>query len=289
MAADGKIGGITYFDFINRDDSTAFNFQRQYFSYAVDMSDDISFKVIFDVGRSETDSRLNTYLKKAQIDCEISCCIVSMGLIGMNTYNVQENNWVHRFIEKSAIDKYGFSSTADLGFGIKISLIDNLNMSLQLTNGEGYKQPQRDKYHKISFNATYGEKILNKNDGYNAGVVYSTEATDTIMIGAFGGIAGMGLRLGAEYDMLTKGEAEFNIISITANYGIMDNIDAFLRYDISDDNDSNNKNGNNYFITGIKLNCVSGLLIAPNMRITTYENRSIDAVKDYKINFQFKF
>ena len=46
VAADGKIGGVTYFDFISLDDSTAFNFQRQYFSYAVDMSDDIKFKII---------------------------------------------------------------------------------------------------------------------------------------------------------------------------------------------------------------------------------------------------
>ena len=46
---------------------------------------------------------------------------------------------------------------------------------------------------------------------------------------------------------------------------------------------------NNYLITGIILNCVSGLLIAPNMRIISYENSSIDAVKEYKINFQFKF
>jgi hypothetical protein len=28
MAADGKIGGVTYFDFMSLDDSTAFNFQR---------------------------------------------------------------------------------------------------------------------------------------------------------------------------------------------------------------------------------------------------------------------
>ena len=53
LTADGKIGGVTYFDFIysDEDDSTAFNFQRQYFSYAIDMSDDIKFTLVFDVGR----------------------------------------------------------------------------------------------------------------------------------------------------------------------------------------------------------------------------------------------
>ena len=28
IAADGKIGGVTYFDFMSLDDSTEFNFQR---------------------------------------------------------------------------------------------------------------------------------------------------------------------------------------------------------------------------------------------------------------------
>ena len=111
MAVDGKIGGITYFDYSKTDDESAFNFNRQYFSYAVDMSDDIKFKVIFDVGRSTTDSRLNTYLKKAQVNYKTSYANISLGLIGMNTYGIQEKNWGYRFIEKSAIDKYGFSST----------------------------------------------------------------------------------------------------------------------------------------------------------------------------------
>jgi len=108
IAADGRISSVTYFDFISADNSTAFNFNRQYFSYAVDVSDDIKFKVIFDVGRSAIDSRLNTYLKKAQVDYKISYGKVSIGLIGMNTYGVQENNWGYRFIEKSAIDQIDF-------------------------------------------------------------------------------------------------------------------------------------------------------------------------------------
>ena len=306
MAAEGKIGGVTYFDYANLEEKSSFNFQRQYFSYTGVASDKIDFKIIFDVGRTNVgatviekdttykseDTRLIVFLKKAQINYNTSYGTANMGLIGTNTYGVQENNWGHRFIEQSSIDKYGFSSTADIGFGISKSLIDSLNMSLQLTNGEGFKQPQGDKYHKISFNATYGEQKLNKNDGYNAGVVYSTEATDsepTNMISAFGGFSGMGLRLGAEYDMLTKGDDEYNIISVSANYGVRDNIDTFFRYDIYDDNDSENKKCTNYLIAGIIFNCGSGLSAAPNVRMTSYEDSSNVATNEYKINFQFKF
>ena len=293
IAAEGKIGGVTYFDYATSEGKSAFNFGRQYFSYTGDASDNIKFNIVFDVWRTEEDTRLVTFLKKAQIDYNTSYGKVSMGLIGTNTYGVQEKNWGYRFIEKSAIDLWKFSSTTDLGIGISKSVLDNLNMSLQITNGEGYKKPQGDKYHKISFNATYGERKLNKNEGYNAGVVYSTESTDndpTNIISIFGGFSGMGLRLGAEYDMLTKADNyESNIISIGTNYSVRDNIDVYVRYDMWDDNIKNIKNGKNYLIAGILLNCDNGLSIAPNMRLTSYEESTKDALNEYKVNFQFKF
>ncbi len=291
MFAEGKIGGVTYFDF-SVTDSSAFNFQRQYFGYGGDVSDQVSFKILFDVGRSDSDTRLTTYLKKAQVNYKSSFGKFNFGLIGMNTYGIQESNWGYRFIEQSAIDKYKFSATADIGVGFSRSLIDNLNLSLLFVNGEGFKKPQGDKYHKIAFNATYGEGNLNKNDGYNAGLVYTTESTDTdptTMASVFGGFAGMGLRLGGEYDMLTKGSVESNIISVSANYTVRDNIDIFARYDMVDDNDDTNKNGNNYLVTGIVLGCDGGISVAPNLRMVNYENTDKDSEMEYKVNFQFKF
>ena len=305
MAADGGIGGVTYFDYTNSEEKSAFNFNRQYFSYTGEDAENINYNIVFDVGRTNVgatviekdlsykseDTRLVVFLKKAQIDYKTSYGKVSMGLIGTNTYGIQEKNWGYRFIEKSAIDLEKYSSTADIGVGFSRSLIDNLNMSLQVVNGEGFKQPQVDKYHKISFNATYGESKLNKNDGYNTGIVYSTEATDsepTNMISAFGGFAGMCLRLGAEYDLLTKGEIESSIISVSANYSFMDNKYIFLRYDIYDEDTSIDKDGLSYIITGILLSCGNGLSVAPNIRIESFEN-DLDSKTEYKINFQFKF
>ena len=51
MAADGKISGVTYFDYTNAEEKSSFNFNRQYFIYGIDAYDDISFKVVFDIGR----------------------------------------------------------------------------------------------------------------------------------------------------------------------------------------------------------------------------------------------
>ena len=304
IAADGKIGGVTYFDYTNSKETSAFVLKRQYFSYGIDISDEVKFRVVFDVGRTDVgtvlmkdggekseDTRLVAFLKKAQIDHRTSYGKISMGLIGMNTYNIQEKNWGYRFIEKSAIDKYKFSSTADLGIGFSRTLVNQLKMSLQVVNGEGYKNPQSDKYHKIAFNSTYGEHNLVKNSGSNAGVVYTTEQTDNkqnIMTSLFGGFAGMGLRLGGQYNMLTENTKESKVVSVSSNYGLKENINVFTRYDMWDDNDEDKKNGKNNLITGIVLTCGSGLSMAPNMRMTSFEDNS-DSVTEYRINFQFKF
>jgi hypothetical protein len=307
IAADGKIGGVTYFDYTNSKEKSAFVLKRQYFSYGIDISDEVKFRVVFDVGRTDVgtvlrkdggekseDTRLVAFLKKAQIDHRTSYGKISMGLIGMNTYNIQEKNWGYRFIEKSAIDKYKFSSTADLGIGFSRVLVNQLKMSLQVVNGEGYKNPQSDKYHKIAFNSTYGEHNLVKNSGFNAGVVYTTEQTDdkpNTMASLFGGFAGMGLRLGGQFNMLKEDGIESQIISVSSNYSMTDKLDAFVRYDMFDPNTDEIdgwKDNSTYLIAGIQLSCGNGLLVAPNIRMESYED-DLDSATEYKINFQFKF
>ena len=88
--------------------------------------------------------------------------------------------------------------------------------------------------------------------------------------------------------MLTIGSEESNIISVSANYAVRDKIDIFARYDMVDHNDDANKNGKNYLVTGIVLTCDGGMSVAPNMRMTTFENKT-EALTEYKVNFQFKF
>ena len=52
MFAEGKISGVTYFDFSATNTKSAFNFERQYFGYGGEVSDKVSYKILFDVGRT---------------------------------------------------------------------------------------------------------------------------------------------------------------------------------------------------------------------------------------------
>mgnify|MGYP006915943423 CR=1 FL=1 len=290
-AYNGSITGLTYFDLARENGESSFNFNRQYFNYAIQMSNAVNFKVVFDVGRTNKvtddlgvnveDTRLVVFLKKAQLDYNCDWGTTNLGLIGTNSYGVQEKNWGYRFIEKSAIDKNGFSSTADLGIGFSREIKDNLIFSIQLVNGESYKSPESDGYQKWSINTTYGERKLAMNDGYNLGFVYTSEATagkSNTMSSLFGGFECNGLRVGAEIDNLT-GETEKKLISINANYGFNNKLDAFTRYDILTVNGQDTK----YLISGIVYNSGSGILISPNIRKSKGDNLV------YKLNFHFRF
>ena len=52
VAAESKIGGITYFDYTNTEEKSAFNFNRQYFSYKGETAENINYNIVFDVGRT---------------------------------------------------------------------------------------------------------------------------------------------------------------------------------------------------------------------------------------------
>ena len=294
FAYNGSISGVTYFDYTRDNDVSAFNFNRQYFNYAIEMSNDMKFKVVFDVGRTANgtvefckegeceenleDTRLLVFLKKAQLDYKCNWGKTSWGLIGTNTYDVQEKNWGYRFIEKSALDKNKFASTTDLGVGFSKNFMSNLNVGIQYLNGEGYKSPEINFIQKLNLNINYGEMNLLNNNGGNLGFVYSTELTEEsplTMLSLYGGVALRKIRIGAELDISDEKE----LTSVYLNYIVNQKSSIFSRYDILDEDNVKDR----YIISGFVYNCGNGFLVSPNIRKSNEDDLL------YKLNFQFKF
>ena len=285
---NGSITGLTYFDYTRENSASAFNFERQYFNYDIQMSNDVKFKVLFDVGRTNQvtdslknnieDTRLVVFLKKAQIDYICEWFNTSFGLITTNTYGVQEKNWGFRFIEKSAMDKNKFVKTADLGVGFSKNIINDLNIGIQYLNGEGYKSPELNSIQKLNLNINYGEINLLENNGANLGFIYSTDLTETLpstLFSIYGGFAFKGTRVGIESDFSDDKE----LTSAYLNYIIDRKVSIFLRYD----NLNEHKVKDTYLISGLVYDCGSGILVSPNIR----KSNKDDLV--YKLNFQFRF
>ncbi len=73
-----------------------------------------------------------------------------------------------------------------------------------------------------------------------------------------------------ESGVTIEGDMEEVVISTSVNYGIKENVDAYLRYDMYDDNNSDMMFGNTLIITGLRFNCGNGLTMAPNIRMYGY-------------------
>ena len=132
----------------------------------------------------------------------------------------------------------------------------------------------------LSFQFVYGEKRLDKNIGYNIGLVHSTldldEFITTKVTGAFGGWSDNVFTIAAEqYTKSTTGEDNQELTSFGIACVVTSNTTFFLR---QDDNDNVKT-----LISGFAISPAEGLTICPN--ITQTDNTD----NEFKVNFQFKF
>lgn len=323
----GQFSGVTYFDYtydLTEDaaNDAGFGLKRVYFTYQQDLSESVSYKFQTDVGQlsvinfdknDELDGIKKTqfvaYLKKAQLDWELqnelfksstSFAKLTFGMQGMNIFNVTEKTWGFRFLQKSAMDKYKFSSSADMGIGFSWSF-DNLNYSFMYTNGAGYKKSENDEHKKISAQFVYGQKNLSKKDGFNIGTSFSMEPYDykntdltmstknKTLMAFYGGYAGNSLRIGGEFDTyLDEGtDITQQIIAGYASYKISDKLEGLIYLDMYDPDTSTESDGNTDMIIGANYRPEKGLTITPNIRVSTPDEG--DAKTTFMLNFEFKF
>jgi len=282
----GTFGGYAIFDYSNESGSDGFDLKRVYLSYNNNISDDLFLKIRYDVGR-HADDRLTTFLKNAYVDykCENGDKL-SLGLIGTNSYGVQEKNWGYRFIEKSVVDKYGMTNTADFGIGYSKTL-GNVKTSMQLLNGEGYKHGDSDGKQSLYLSVLYGESRLDKNDGMNLGLVINNnpqaDGTDSNLVGFFGGWASNGLRLGLEHNQFEVESSDLTeeATSFYLNYDLNEDWDVFVRHDLNDLNVDDDVDAADLTIVGGVWNVTKGLMVAPNVYL--------DDTNTYRLTCMFKY
>ncbi len=300
FAGDQKIGGVVHYNYAydltkDADNDAGFTVSRVYLKLTDKLADNLSFKLTTDIDYKN--SPKNVYLKYAKVDWKTNFGKVTFGLQGMNVFNVQEKTWGYRFIEKSAMDRKKFSSSADLGVGFAKTLGKNIHLSALYTNGTGYKKNENDSHKKISVQGLMGQKKLSSKDGFNVGAAFSFEPYDVdsatvenkTVLGVFGGYAGKGIRVGGEFNTFNDAGTELSkqITSAYAIYKLSDKLRVYGRLDMFDPNTDNDGDSENYIIAGLEFKPVSGLYIAPNIRMTTPEEG--DAETMFLLNFQFKY
>ena len=126
------INGKVVFAYSNSDDSSkidGFDLKRVYLTFAKSISDELSITIQTDVDASS--SPQNIYLKNAKADWNIVNGKVVIGLQGMNMFKIQEMNWGKRYLDKTVMDRFKYSSSADMGLGYYHSK-DKFHLKLHL-------------------------------------------------------------------------------------------------------------------------------------------------------------
>tara|TARA_Y100000590_G_C15642386_1_gene985512 strand:+ start:517 stop:1419 length:903 start_codon:yes stop_codon:yes gene_type:complete len=260
-----SISSKIYFDYTHFPESTeGFSVKRAYFTFKKKVSSDLSFTLQTDVNYKSEPKYI--YLKKANVSWENQLGRWSIGVIGMNIFDVQEKTWGNRFIEKSSMDHNKYSSSADLGIGYNRNLSQSISLSTLLTNGGGYKYSENDKYKKLSIQMVLGEKNLIKNNGFNYGGAFSFEPfhkdSSTSVIGLFAGYSSDDFRGGLEYNQIKVDESS-SIISGYVTWKYSNKASLFGRIDSY----NNRENSDPYLLLGLIYNPAKGLNIAPNYRM----------------------
>jgi len=296
FAQSNNWSGVVFYElYFDNDNSSSFEINRAYLTYETALDEDLKIKLQTDVGRQKNDPdnpHLFVYLKNAKLDWKNGFGTLTFGLQSMNIFKIQEGNWGYRSIEKSAMDLNKWSSSADLGVGWYYKLGSELHGSLLITNGNGYKKPENDKYKLLSLQLFTGEKNL-KQSGINAGGVatYTHYNAGSVTVGTksniglFGGLATEKLRVGGEFDYQYDSEVSetFTILSFYGNLNLNETKAMFLRFDLTNVGDQSEK----YIIFGCSRNPVKGLKITPNLRYTI--DTGAESELTGAINFEFKF
>lgn len=296
FADGGQISCKNFFEYNyqlenGHSDKNGFEIRRAYLTYRNNITKNMALKFTADVARPKDDS-LNTnlfvYLKNASLTWITAYGQLIFGMQSMNLFNVQEKNWGYRFVEKSAMDKNKFGSSADLGIGYANQFSKDIYVSYLITNGSGYKKSETDAYKKLSLLFVYGNKKLNKKNGFNVGTAasyepYKDSKTESIIIaGVFSGFAINNFRMGAELNYRTHSGNKENqyLTSVYGTYKFTGKYEIFGRIDqFSTEKDEN------YLITGFIYTPFKKFQIAPNYR-TSWGKKS---KQSYTLNFQYVF
>tara|TARA_B100000965_G_scaffold30562_1_gene22760 strand:- start:1293 stop:2228 length:936 start_codon:yes stop_codon:yes gene_type:complete len=289
------INGKVVFAYTDKEEAESFALKRVYLTFSKAISEELSVTIQTDVDPSS--SPQDIYLKNAKADWKTLNGTVVIGLQGMNMFKIQEMNWGKRYLDKTVMDRFQYSSSADMGIGYYHSK-DKLHGSILMTNGTGFKKSEDDSHKKLSFQLIYGNSKLSKSDGFNVGAVFSHEPYEREgevgipeqptgehtkkVFGFFGGYAKNNLRIGAEWNQLEDsglldGNYNDNLSSFYINYAFNPKNTLVMKRDMV----SGNKDAN-YTLVAVEFSPTKGLNVAPNVRSDGDSNT-------LGVNFQFAF
>jgi hypothetical protein len=255
---------------------TGFQLTRGYLGYEYNFSKNFSGKIVFDIGNiGNTKYQMISFVKFAMMTYKYENLSINFGLIPPIEYTEQEKFWGHRYVEKSYMDAYSFSPSADLGVSATYKFNDIISANVAVFNGEGYKVQQMDNYFKTAVGV-----IINPIEKLTVSLIFDFMGQDSTQFtyGAFAGYKEEKFIVGTEYNyqqnhFMSPGQNYYGP-SAYGTYYFTKKISIYARYDklnsnVTKEDDStpwNYLQDGQQIIGGFEYAPVKGIKISPNYR-----------------------
>ena len=304
-------------------DLNGIQFRRIYFTYDYNISENFSsrFRLEADQSAHTSDGKVGVFVKDAYLKWKniFKGSDFIFGFQPTPAFQVSEDIWGNRFLEKTILDLRGAVSSRDLAVSLK-GKIDNEGMFkywVMIGDGSG-NRPETDKYKRFyghlqftpvkQFTATLyadlkarpkiddpastsnpPETIANNDLTYSLFLSYAEK--DIYAIGVEGFLTQR------QNGLISKGLIKDRSglgLSIFGSYNFSQEVAIVGRFDRYDPNIDSNFKGDsrNWFIFSLNYKPVDKVTISPNVIVETYESingRSIDASVTPRITFYYSF
>ncbi len=251
-----------------------FDIRRVYLNFRGDIHQNVSYRVTTDAGLTETGYTL--FLKYALFNwspSHMEDLNVHFGMIPTSTFEVQKRTWGLRYVDKTIFNRNRIVSSADIGIRLDKEINNIIHLSALISNGEGYKNPEANKYKQVHLRGVVGQSDLSTETGYNIGGYASYErisaSTNKLVYIFFAGLHHQNLWLGGEIGHVSQ-QSDRILGSIYGRYAVSGNSQIFLRTDVID------SSGNRQIslFAGCEYQVVENLNFAPNIVYITDEHNT---------------
>lgn len=277
--------------------NNAFNLSRAYFGYGYSFSPNFSAKVLFDIANNgtATPSNFDAFIKNAYAEYKGDVFTFDLGMIGTTMFNLQESTWGKRYLYQSFQDKYGFGSSADLGFCATAKLAPEASVDLSILNGEGYKSIQTDSTFKVALGLTLKPV---KEFVARAYVDYYKKpfgkSKDQTSFNVFAAYTGAKATIGGEFNMQTANkfttDHNWSGVSFYGTYNASKMVSLFARFDnLTSKNDWSTANDGQTYIAGLEVAPVKGIKISPNFQYFNPKANNVASKTTIGINVEASF
>lgn len=290
----GKVIAQSFFDysagFGDANDKSGFNLTRAYLGYNYKITPELSAQVVID-GAAETTSagKYELNVKNAFISWSKDNLNVSVGMIGLTQFNVQERYWMHRYVEKTFQDKNKMSSSADLGVSASYKIHPLLSVDASIINGEGYRTVSRNNSNKYTvganiyplknfvlrgFASTYtNSENLRGATAAGSHPEYRNENALSLFAGYQDKKLSAGIEFSETYNKSFVKERNYYGVSTFASYKTSSVVNVYARHDYLGsktpqfDQTIWSENDGHTFIGGLGYSPMKQVKISPNIRL----------------------